>query len=295
MSYWIFSVTTHKSEGETYKAEDVFRQRMADGFWGLGEKTPNRKYLNAGDKVVYYIGWPDKYFGGTAILASSSFALNPSQIKQFSHGKKYYTTDFGVSLKEINIWPKTKPVDELLPQLKFIENKEFWGAYLQGGVRQIEEDDFKLITGEKTLVEQIKGSSEIENQNEFAMEMHLEEFIYKNWSKISWGSKLSLYKNDERDGRQFPAGTWSIDLLAEDKTNHDLVVIELKKGKASDVVVGQLSRYIGWVKENMALKNQGVRGIIIAHEVDDSLKYAVKGIPNVEIKTYKVDFQLSSV
>jgi hypothetical protein len=279
---------------ETFKAEDVFSTRMADSFWGLGEKTPNRKYLSEGDKVVYYIGWPDKYFGGTAVLASASFALDDLQKKYYSHGKKYYTPDYGVLLKDIDIWQKRKPVIDLLPQLAFIENKEFWGAYLQGGVRQITEDDFKLIMAEKNLVEQIKSSSEIENQNEFALEMHLEDFIYKNWSKIVWGSKLSLYNNEEQDGRQFPAGTWSIDLLAEDKTTHDFVIIELKKGKASDVVVGQLLRYMGWVKENMATKKQNVRGIIITHDVDDSLKYAVQGLPNVEIKTYKVDFQLSS-
>jgi hypothetical protein len=266
---------------------------MTDKFWGLGEKTPNRKYLSEGDKVVYYIGWPDKYFGGTATLASASFALNPSQINQFSHGKKYYTTDYGVLLKDVDIWPKRKPVEDVLPQLEFIENKEFWGAYLQGGVRQIKEEDYKLITGEKTLVEQIKSSSDIESQHEFALEMHLEEFIYKNWENVNWGANLNLYKNDEQDGRQFPAGIWSIDLLAEDKVKNELVVIELKKGKASDVVVGQLSRYIGWIKENVAAKNQSVRGIIIAHEIDESLKYAVKGLPHIEVKTYKVNFTLS--
>jgi hypothetical protein len=279
---------------ELFKAEDVFNQRMADCFWGLGEKTPNRKYLSEGDKVAYYIGIPQKYFGGTANLASASFALNDSQKKKYSHGKKYYTTDYGVLLKDIDIWQKKKPVDELLPQLKFIENKEFWGAYLQGGVRQIEADDYNLIVGEPSLIQRINSTSDIESQNEFAMEMHLEEFIFQNWAKINWGSKLELFENEEQNGRQFPAGTWSIDFLAKDKTNNDLVVIELKRGKTSDSTVGQLLRYIGWVKENVANKNQSVRGIIIAHETDEALKYAVKNLNYVEIKKYKVDFHLIS-
>ena len=182
-----------------------------------------------------------------------------------------------------------------MSSLRFIENKEFWGGYLQGGVRQVSEDDFKTIIGEKSLVEQIVASKDMESQTEFALEAHLEEFIYQNWEKISWGSKLELYKTEEQDGRQFPAGaSWSIDFLAIDKSTNDLVVIELKKGKTSDAAVGQLLRYISWVKEKVASNVQNVRGIIIAKEVDDALRYAVKSLGYVDVKTYKVNFQLSS-
>jgi restriction system protein len=156
------------------------------------------------------------------------------------------------------------------------------------------EEDFRTIIGEKTLVEQITTSRDIESQPEFALETHLEKFIYDNWDKISWGSKLELYKTEEQDGRQFPAGPWSIDFLAVDKNSNDLVVIELKKGKTSDATVGQIQAYINWVKENVANMGQDVRGIIIAKEVDDRLKYAVKNLKYIEIKTYKVDFRFYS-
>ena len=161
-------------------------------------------------------------------------------------------------------------------------------------MRQITEDDFKTIIGERSLVEQIITSKDIESQTEFALETHLEEFIYQNWGKINWGSKLKLYETDEQNGRQFPAGTWSIDFLAVDKSTNDFVVIELKKGKTSDSTVGQIQAYINWVKENVAEANQNVRGIIIAKEVDDRLKYAVKNLDYIELKTYKVNFLLSS-
>lgn len=189
-----------------------------------------------------------------------------------------------------------KNVEELVPKLNFIENKEFWFSYFQGGVRQITEEDFKTIIGQRetSLVEQIVTSKDIESQTEFALETHLEEFIYQNWSNINWGSRIELYKTDEQDGRQFPAGPWSIDFLAIDKDKNDLVVIELKRGKTSDSTVGQLLRYINWVKENVAEKGQNVKGIIIARDVDEALNYAVKNLEYVEVKTYKVDFQLLS-
>ncbi len=39
---------------------------------------------------------------------------------------------------------------------------------------------------------------------------------------------------------------------------------------------------------------QKVRGINIAREVDDALRYAVKGLPSVIVLTYQVDFKLSA-
>lgn len=86
--------------------------------------------------------------------------------------------------------------------------------------------------------------------------------------------------------------TWSIDFLALDRDNNDLVVIELKRGKTSDATVGQILRYINWVKENVAEAGQYVRGIIIAKEVDEALKYSVKALDGVDVKTYVVDFKL---
>jgi hypothetical protein len=44
----------------------------------------------------------------------------------------------------------------------------------------------------------------------------VEEFIAHNWSRISWGAALELYRNGDQTGRQFPAETWSIDFLALD-------------------------------------------------------------------------------
>ncbi len=71
-------------------------------------------------------------------------------------------------------------------------------------------------------------------------------------------------------------------------------MIELKRGKSSDSTVGQILRYMGWVRENLAKPSQRVRGIIIAREVDDALRYAVKYLQDVSVLTYKVDFKLSS-
>jgi RecB family endonuclease NucS len=197
-------------------------------------------------------------------------------------------------LDAIQLWETPRSAKDLIPNLKFIENKENWGSYFQGGVRQLSEDDYRAITENFFAVPQpdIKTQDEIVSQSQFALEAHLEEFMDKNWKHINFGVNLEKYEIDEQNGRQFPAGPWSIDFLCVDKTNNDFVVIELKRGKTSDAAVGQVLRYMGWVEENIAKPGQHTRGIIITQEVDDALRYAVKGLRNVSVLTYKVDFKL---
>lgn len=294
MNYWMFTVTRKKVDGEILGAEDILKQRLSDKFWGLGEGTPNRRSLKQGDRVVFYVGIPLMVFAATATLATDSFALSDEQKDKYGHGISLYRAEYGVVLENVELWESPRFVKDLIPSLKFIENKENWGAYFQGGVRQLSEDNFRAIVDRHILppAEPTKTEDVIISESQFALEAHLEEFIDKNWKHIDFGANLVRYEMDEQSGRQFPAGTWSIDFLCVDKSNGDFVVVELKRGKSSDAAIGQVLRYMGWVAENLAKPEQKTRGIIIAKDVDDALKYAVKGLSDVSVLTYKVDFKL---
>ena len=289
MNFWIFTVTGHSVNGETWTADEIFQRRMQDKFWGLGERTPNRRYIQKGDQVVFYVGLPRKVFAASAIISKSSFQLSEEEKAEVSHGTKFFRADYGVLLENAQVWVQARRVEELVPRLGFLENKEFWFAYLQGGVRQISEQDYRTICEGTSLTAPV---ADVQSESEFALESHLEEFMDVNWDSIDFGSALARYATDDQSGRQFPAGPWSIDFLCTDKRTGALVVIELKRGKSSDSTVGQVLRYISWVKENIANAGQKVRGIIIAKEIDDALRYAVKGLEMVDVLTYKVDFKL---
>jgi restriction system protein len=84
-----------------------------------------------------------------------------------------------------------------------------------------------------------------------------------------------------------------LDFLCRDTATDALVVVELKRGGPSDRVVGQAARYMGWVAAHLAVENQRVEGIIVAHEQDLQLAYAVAVVPGLSILTYSVDFALS--
>ncbi|MEA1981853.1 MAG: endonuclease NucS [candidate division Zixibacteria bacterium] len=294
MKYWLFTVTRKKDGSDKIAADEIFKIRMQDKFWGVGEKTPNRKNLEKDDVVIFYVGIPSMVLSGEAVLASESFKLDIEQKNKYCHKQSYLTTDYGVFLEKIQIWSKPIEIKPIIENLNFIDNKEFWFAYLQGGIRQISEKDYNIITGKynPTLIEQISKKKDIESESEFALESHLEEFIHKNWNVINWDEDICLYSTDDQDGRQFPAGIWSIDFLAIEKKTNDLIVIELKRGKTSDATVGQTLRYINWVKENVAEDGQKVKGIIIAKDVDEALRYAIKGLSEISIFTYKVNFSL---
>ena len=68
------------------------------------------------------------------------------------------------------------------------------------------------------------------------------------------------------------------------------MVIELKKNQTSDDTIGQLSRYMGWIKEHK--KDDNVKGIIVAGKFDEKLKYAKTMVPNSEAFLYEVNFQI---
>jgi restriction system protein len=72
------------------------------------------------------------------------------------------------------------------------------------------------------------------------------------------------------------------------------LVIELKKGRESDKVVGQILRYMGWVRDNLCREGEDVKGLIIYKDVDERLTYALGMVQDiVQVKRYSVNFQLS--
>jgi restriction system protein len=133
----------------------------------------------------------------------------------------------------------------------------------------------------------------VRDQTEFVLERYLEDFIVSNFEVIFRG-RLVLYA-DPREGllgQQFSTDVGVIDILAQEPKSGAFVVIELKKGRESDKVVGQVLRYMGWVAENLCQQGQDVRGMIICKKPDPRLSYALSMVKNVSVKYYRVDFKL---
>lgn len=127
----------------------------------------------------------------------------------------------------------------------------------------------------------------------FVFEKYLEEFLVANWSATFLGKTHFIFEeNGEKVGKQFPTDTGRLDILAVSNDKKELLVIELKRGKASDSVVGQIQRYMGYVKDELAEPGQEVRGLIIAFEDDLRLKRALSVTQNIDFYKYEVSFKL---
>ena len=133
----------------------------------------------------------------------------------------------------------------------------------------------------------------VEDPVAFGMEKHLEDFLVANWNQTELGRDYDIYTDeDEIVGQQYPADNGKMDILAISKDRKRLLVVELKKGKASDVVVGQILRYMGFVQEDLAEEGQAVEGVIIALDDDHKIRRALAMVPSISFYRYKVSFQL---
>ena len=139
----------------------------------------------------------------------------------------------------------------------------------------------------------VASDPDVEDAAAFAMEKHLEDFLVKNWAQTELGKDYDIYAEDgEPVGQQYPTDTGPMDLLAVKKDKSELLVVELKRGKASDVVVGQVLRYMGFVKEDLAESHQAVRGAIIALEDDLRIRRALAVTPSIQFFRYQISFKL---
>jgi hypothetical protein len=129
----------------------------------------------------------------------------------------------------------------------------------------------------------------------FALERHLQEFLRDNWERTELGQDWAIYSEDGDDeaGCEYPTDVGRIDLLAVHRRESRWLVVELKRDQSSDETIGQVLRYMGWVKQHLAKPNDRVEGLVIAHEADDKIRYALNAVPDVSLVFYEVKFSLS--
>lgn len=153
-----------------------------------------------------------------------------------------------------------------------------------------------LLAGHKASVAIVATDETIEDPSTFAMEKHLEAFLIANWQQTDFAADFEIFEEEgELVGQQYPTDTGPIDILAVRRDRKRLLVIELKKGRASDVVVGQILRYMGYVTEELAEPGQSVEGLVIALEEDQRLKRALAMVPSIDFYRYEVSFKLVKV
>jgi len=282
MAHFVFQVSDQSAYGKQRSAQEVFDFLVKEkSAWGFGKNTPNRKAIQPGDRVLFYLtGANNQTFVGAATLKTGAYENKSKESQEWYLDPETLRID----LQDIVLFPEPRPRKNFL-------NLEWRPA--QGGSAKISEQDFLTILSGQ-VGSHVKGDENIEEIGEFALEKYLEEFIVSNWLKIDFGEKLELFEDENGNkGQQYYTGDVGyIDLLAKDH-NGGFVVIELKKGRKNDEVVGQILRYMQWVRRNLCRNKESIRGMIVVGSRDIKLEHSVAEINDkVAVKVYRMSFKL---
>lgn len=172
------------------------------------------------------------------------------------------------------------------------QNVQFYSEGSEVPEEDINKDLVDLINYYKKVIDiEVKDETSVYSSGLFYMEKQLEDFIVENWSNTEFGKKYDLiYEDGTLVSQQYKTDIGIIDILAKDKNTGSYVVIELKKNQTSDDTVGQIARYMGWIKATKG--DIDVRGVIIAGSFDQKLHFARMMLKNIEVFSYEVNFKL---
>ena len=159
-----------------------------------------------------------------------------------------------------------------------------WGAYrasFQGRVFRITPEYWEKLTrlASKSnknpgYEEFLVGIQELKIAKPILLEEELEEALVLDIGRL----KRFGYDLEIKERQAVCRGVGGrIDLLCYDRKEKRYVVIELKNVRASHKTVGQISRYIGWVKERIAGRTPVV-GLVISRGFDTGFEYSLEGL-----------------
>jgi hypothetical protein len=151
-NYWIFKVKDDTNGKYTRTGLEIYKHRMREKVWGIrehtesGKKTANVVHLEKGDKVLFYLCGRDGHcFLGTGVLETGFRPLIEIVIHE-----EYLDWKQGVSLKSVNPWDNSLPIESLRGKVHFVPEGENYGSYIQGSITRISEKDYNTVISEHT-------------------------------------------------------------------------------------------------------------------------------------------------
>jgi len=128
-----------------------------------------------------------------------------------------------------------------------------------------------------------------EKEREEVLEREIAKIIINNLNEIDWGvdEALTLYKHE------YPIPIGRPDILLSGTKSSSLYIIELKRATGTREHVGQLLSYVGWYQENKPAEFKYVKGILLARELDEKAKYAIKTHPDLQYRTFTLKIEVS--
>ena len=138
-NYLIFISSDGKRSGF-----DIFNERVQENKWPIYNKTPQLRNVKEGKNVVFYIagaGEKRQSFIGSAKIKSIIDNKNTT----VDTNQEFKQVLFHVEFKELKIFDRDINIKDHIDNLDFIENKEKYGLYFQGGICKIDQISYNYI------------------------------------------------------------------------------------------------------------------------------------------------------
>ena len=249
---------------------------MNIGFPGrLGLDFPNQ--YDDEKKLITWYGKPNAHSGQKLIQKIINKEITPHFFARWDNNPEFIYLGIG---KVIRYQDGVSIPGDDRKTIEFHLTVDDIGEIFKGTpLKQVDE----LISEETAL-----PSSNLQ-MSSFALEKTLEEYIVQNWSSTIFAENYNFIE------RQYQTNTGPLDILARSKDENEYLVIELKRDLASDVVVGQTLRYMGFIKSNLAENNEAVKGCIVANKADRGLKNALSAIDSIDLYEYSIEFTMNKI
>ena len=249
--FWVFSNKAAGAyHGNVWDMQTTLETRM----YYLRRKEKNCGKVRPGD-IGYMREYGKGYLGRFEI--AEAWKLDPDATREFNVECGYFV--MAKAKDKVIVWPRPLPQSLIIRDLS--------NGDVRSRLISITEEDARMIETAQRVYERLGfGAADGEI---VLLEQGLEDAIKPNLRRLG----LHLASNDIQEQFSMGPGVGRSDLIYTDEKGN-LVVIELKRGKSSDEVIGQVCRYVGYVRENIAAEGQGVQGWIITGDYDEALRLA---------------------
>lgn len=250
MAIWIFS---NKKSGDYGDSDWDTSMILKYERYYFKSSEPNRPKVTAGDLVILR-----EY--GTGLWGLCEITGNWTDDPDAE--SKYGIEAGWFAITKIQKWDATLPY-ELIQEDLSNQNHRL-------RIAKATEGDLSMIELARRVYKRLGYGST--DGNFFVLEAGLEEAVKVNLKQLN----LRLADESIQQQCSLGIGIGRTDLICLDERD-DFVVLELKAVRSSDSVVGQLLRYIGYIRENWAEKaGKKVYGIILTPSYDEQLRLAAK-------------------
>jgi len=269
-------------------------------------------------KGDYIISYAAKHIRDIGIAISDPTLIKATDDGGFDWYVKVSWTILNIPFKTLSIWEKTKHLFLRCQNAPLTENGKGCQGYLYEITKEIfilyckyikencKTDIRKYLSNEHNEIWTDTKSENIENEEKFdnideTEISELDDSIITEEVNFTYERDLqdSLIRKIDKlfpeytlfeDGVEYYIDGKRIDVLLENKLRNELLVIELKAGLAKKETLSQISEYMGKLKKKFI--NKIINGIIIASEIDDSLKDACLPFSNIKTMRYRIELFL---